>query len=101
MRDRTPLRRYVPGMRKAGWYLQESKKFGSRYYTEVSVERTNSQIRNPASFPVSYYELRRTAVLLPNVNEYVKELQGKGTRKEQKLRTAYTINNSLYSSSTS
>ena len=41
--------------RKAGRDLQEHKKLWSRY-TEVSVECTHSQIRNPAwtSFPVSY-----------------------------------------------
>ena len=40
---------------KAGWDLQEIKKLES-HYTEVSVERTHSQIRNPAwtSFPVFY-----------------------------------------------
>ena len=32
---------------KEGWELQENKKFGTRYI-EVSVERTRSQIRNPA-----------------------------------------------------
>ena len=33
---------------KAGWDLQENKKFWSRYYTEVSAERTHSKIRNLA-----------------------------------------------------
>ena len=51
--------------RKTGSYLQENKKIGSRY-TEVSVERTHSQIRNPAwtSFPVSYDQNNEIGVLV-------------------------------------
>ena len=44
---------------KAGWGLQQNKKFRRRYYPDVNVERDHSQIRNPASttFPVSYVVL--------------------------------------------
>ena len=50
-------------IRKAGWDLQENKKFGSRYYTELSVERmdpfSNKKKINPSrvSLPVSYYSI--------------------------------------------
>ena len=46
-KDRLRLRRKIE---------KETKRFDSRYYTEVSVERTHDPIRNPAcsSFPHSY-----------------------------------------------
>ena len=53
----------------AGLALQENKKFGSRY-TEISVERTHSQIRNSswASFPVSY-KVFCTCIRTKNYND--------------------------------
>ena len=52
---RHPIRKRA--IRKEGWDLQVNKKLGSRY-TEVSLERTHSQIRNPTwtSFTVSYLQ---------------------------------------------
>ena len=55
MQDRTPTVIWKRAIRKTSWDLQGNKKFGS-LYTEVSVERTHSQIGNPAwtSFPAPY-----------------------------------------------